>query len=806
MELPKKYNAHESEEKWMEHWDKEHTYQFDPESKKPFFTVDTPPPTVSGKMHIGHAFSFTQQDFITRYKRMKGFEVFVPFGTDDNGLPTQRLVEKEKGIKEKNFSRKEFVDICLKTLEEMRPEFIQDWKRIGFSADYNIAYSTINDHCQRISQKSFIDLYKQGREYRKEAPSIWCPTCNCSIAQVELEDVEMDSSFNDIVFKVANEKGEEQELIVATTRPELLPACVAVFAHPEDERYKHLIGKDAKVPIFNHKVPIIADERADPEKGTGIVMCCTFGDQTDMEWYFAHNLPLKIAITRDGKMTDLADKYEGMPIKEARKAIIEDMKEQGLLKNQKPIKHPVNVHERCGTPIEILNTKQWFLKYLDIKDQLIKAGEELTWFPPHMVNRYDNWIKGLQWDWSLSRQKFFGIPIPAWYCEECEEVILADEKDLPVDPTKDKPPVEKCPKCGSKLLIGENDVLDTWATSSLSPKLAVELFPKIKDKLYPMDLRPQAHDIITFWLFNTVVKSQLHDKCNPWKNTMISGWALDPKGKKMSKSKGNAIAPKDMLEKFSGDAMRYWASTAKLGEDVATQEKDFQNGQKLVTKLFNASKFALIHLEDYNPKDHEDIDKNKLHALDKWLLSKLQKLVKTATEAFENYEYSKVRLATDLFFWNTLCDNYLELVKDRLYNPDTRGKEARLSGQYALYQAVSTVLKLYAPIVSFVTEEIYSWHFAKLEGEESIHKSAWPIVDEELISDDFEARGDEIIKVVETMRKFRAEYQMSMKEELSKINIKSKNNLNDFVDDLKATTKAKEIILEESEFDVSIEK
>ncbi len=799
MDLPKKYNAHEAEERWIQFWDEHNTYKFNPDTKKEIFSIDTPPPTVSGKMHIGHAFSYSQQDFIARYKRMQGFELFFPFGTDDNGLATERLIEKENKIKESDFSRSEFVKICLETLEKIRPTYLKDWKRIGHSADHTINYTTIDKHCQKISQQSFIDLYKKGREYRKEAPSMWCPKCHCSVAQVELEDQELDSFFNDIVFKV-----DDKELIIATTRPELLPACVAIFAHPDDERYKHLIGKEATVPLFNHKVPIIADERADPEKGTGIVMCCTFGDQTDMEWYFIHNLPLKVAFTRDGKMSKLAGKYEGLKILDARKTIIEDMKVQGLLKHQKPIKHQVNIHERCGTPIEILNTKQWFLKYLDLKDTFLKAGDTLNWFPEHMKNRYDNWIKGLQWDWSLSRQRSYGIPIPAWYCEDCDEIILPESEQLPVDPLEDVPPVKTCPKCGSTHIIPEKDVLDTWATSSLSPKLAANLFKDhpVYEKLYPMSLRPQAHDIITFWLFNTIVKAQLHDKTNPWKDTIISGWALAANGKKMSKSKGNTIAPQDMIQKFSGDALRYWAASAKLGEDVATQDRDFQNGQKLVTKIFNASKFALMHLEDFDAKT--TVETQDLEAFDKWLLAKLHSTIKTATEGFDSYEFSRARKATDDFFWIDLCDNYLEIAKDRLYNPDVRGEKARISGQYALRNAVLSTLKLFAPIIPFVTEEVYSWKFAKEEGIESIHNTKWPAFDETNIDETILTTGNVGIDVISAVRKFKSEHQLSMREELSKITIRSEVDLTDFVDDLKATTKAKEIVLEKGAFKVDV--
>src|SRR3989344_1656288 len=462
------YDAKEAEPRLQKFWESEKVYKFDAKSKKPVFSIDTPPPTVSGKMHMGHAFSYSQMDFIARYKRMRGFNLFYPFGTDDNGLPTERLVEKERKVKAANMERQEFVKICLDALEkEFRPKYIKNWKDIGMSCDFSLFYTTINEHCRRISQKSFLDLYEDGREYQKEAPSIWCPECTTAIAQAELEDKELKSYFNDIKFKL----------------------------------------KDGK----------------DIEKGTGIVMCCTFGDLTDTEWYKAYKLPLKIVISKDGKIIN-SGRYNDMSIQEARKTIIEDLKERGLLVSQKEITHIVNVHERCGTEIEILETKQWFIRYLDLKKLFLNEGNKLNWYPEHMKVRYDNWIKGLQWDWCISRQRYFGIPFPVWYCKNCNEVILADEKDLPVDPMYDKPRIKKCPKCSSNEFIPEKDVLDTWTTSSLTPQIAVQLVKdeKVRKKIFPMSLRAQAQDIITFWLFNTLVKSQLHFKKNPWKDVMIS--------------------------------------------------------------------------------------------------------------------------------------------------------------------------------------------------------------------------------------------------------------------------------------------
>ncbi len=775
------YNFKESEPKWQKFWDKEGVFRFNIKDKRKIFSIDTPPPTVSGKMHIGHSYSYSQQDFVVRYRRMNGFNIFYPFGTDDNGLATERLIERTKNVKGNAMERGAFIKLCLDTLKEIRPGFIQDWKNIGMSCDFNISYSTIDDHCRRISQKSFIDLYKAGREYQKEAPTIWCPTCETAIAQVELLDKEVDSAFNDIIFRVEN-----KEIIIATTRPELLSSCVAVFVHPEDRRYKHLIGKKAIVPLFDYEVPILADERADPDKGTGIVMCCTFGDQTDIEWYKAHRLPLIMSIDKKGKMNNNAGKYTGLTLKEARERIIEDLKKEKLLMNQKPIKHIVNVHERCGTKVEILNTKQWFIQYLDLKDKLLEAGRELHWYPDHMKHRYENWIRGLQWDWCISRQRYFGVPFPVWYCKRCGEPVLADEKKLPVDPLKDRPG-RRC-KCGGNDFIPEVDVLDTWATSSLTPEIVASLFPRMFDKLFPMNLRPQAHDIITFWLFNTVVKSQLHYAVNPWKDVMISGFVLDPNREKMSKSKGNTIDPHEVMKKYSADALRFWAAGSKLGEDLAYQEKDLLNGQKFVNKLWNAFKFSMIHLKDFENK------KVKLELMDKWLLIKLNKIIKDSTNHFEVYEYSKTRNEIENFFWNTFCDNYLEIVKDRLYNPDKRGKDKRTSGQYVLYNTLLNVIKLIAPVMPFITEEIYQKYFINFEKSKSIHITSWPEYNRKLDDEKIEKIGDEFIKVLMEVRQFKAKNNKSLKNEIILIlDRRNKKEIELVLEDLKAVTYAKEI-------------
>ena len=788
MELPKHYNPHESELKWMQYWEKEKIYAFDSESKAEIYSVDTPPPTVSGKMHLGHTFSYSQQDFVVRFQRMLGKNVFYPFGTDDNGLATERMIEKMKNVKGQFMKRKEFAELCLKTLEEIRPDFVYDWKRIGISADFDIFYTTIDAHSQQVSQKSFLELYKAGRIYKKRAPFVWCPECQTAIAQVEMKDSERDSSL--VYMKFDTSLGKQ--ITIATTRPELLPACVAIHVHPDDTRYKKFIGAKAKIPFSDREVKINSNKDVDMGFGSGAVYHCTYGDMDDVKWIEEFKIKPIEVMNKDGTLNEKAGKFAGMHVKKARKAVIEALKEENRIEKIEPIKHVVNVHERCETDIEILNTDQWFIRYLDLKRDFIKYGRRIKWYPEHMRARYENWIDGLKWDWNISRQRNFGVPIPAWYCKKCSEIIVADEKQLPVDPLVDKPKT-KC-KCGSSEFEPEKDVLDTWATSSLTPDIAVELFKnkRIYKNLFPMSLRPQAHDIITFWLFNTVVKSYFHHNNIPWKDVMISGWALDPHGKKMSKSKGNVVDPRETLKKYSADAIRFWAAGSNLGDDLPFQEKDLVTGIKFTTKIWNASKFAFMHLQDYKLQKPK-----KLEAMDLWLLSKLSRLVKESTKFFNNYEYSHTKLETDKFFWQKFCDNYLEIVKDRLYNPGKRGKEARLSAQYALYNSLLAIIKLMAPITPFITEELYHAFFKQHEKAKSIHLAKWPDLD--LTDEKAENSGDFFIYVLQHTRRVKAEKSMSMKDPIKKIIAKGKITKSDFEsikDDLTATTKAEEIVFE----------
>ncbi len=794
IEMPAKYSASECEAKWARRWIDGGIYKFDSSDRENVFVIDTPPPTVSGDMHAGHAFSYAQQDFVARYHRMKGKKVYYPFGTDDNGLPTERLVEKLKKVDSNRMDRSEFVELCDKTIKEIQPAFVQDWINLGMSCDFSSSYSTINKYCQKTSQASFLDLFKKGLVHRSETPISWCVKCQTAIAQAEFENIELDSHFNDVAFKVGSE-----DLVVSTTRPELIPACVGLFYHPDDVRYKMLKGKFAKVPLFDYEVPILSDGGVDPEKGTGLMMVCTFGDKEDVEKWHKYHLELRIVFEKEGRLNELGGKYKGMKIKDARKAILEDLKVNGSLLKQDQIKHNVNVHDKCGTEIEFLKTKQWYIKVLENKHDFLEAGNKIKWFPEYMKSRYVHWVENLNWDWCISRQRHFGISFPVWYEKRTGNIVVADESQLPVDPEKDIPEGYK-----KEDLIPEMDVMDTWATSSVSPQVVLDWKGEsgygVNFENYPCGLRPQAHDIIRTWAFYTIVKGIYHHGKIPWKEILISGHVLDKDGKKLSKSKGNYIPPQEIFKKYGADSLRLWAATSKLGEDLRYREEDIKSAQKTVTKLWNASKFVHMHLKDYDCAGKE-YDPEKLELMDRWLLIKLNKVINNATDGFDIYEYSKAKKEVENFFWGIFCDNYLEIVKDRLYNPKERGELSRLSGQYALHSVLLDVLKIFAPIAPFITDEIYSYHFS--ENGKSIHMSDWPEADIAVEDEDIEKVGDRFVEVLREVRKVKSESGKSLKEEIDVVLKKEDFDLiSKCMDDFKAATKAKSISAGE-EFSVS---
>ncbi len=765
------YDPDTAEPHWQRQWVDEETYAYpdDPVDPNTAFSIDTPPPTVSGSLHWGHVYGSILQDVVARFHRMYDSEVFYPFGYDDNGIASERLAERELDVRHQDFERREFQRMCREVCEEYEAEFTEKMQGVGLSIDWNNTYRTISPEVQRISQLSFIDLYEQGREYREEAPAIWCPECETAISQVETEDDEQDSHFHDIEFMVA-EDGEP--FVISTTRPELLPACVAVFVHPEDDSNEDLVGKHAEIPLFGHEVPILADERVDMDTGSGIVMCCTFGDQNDIEWYQIHDLDLRVAIDESAHMTAVAGEYEGLHASEAREKIVADLDDAGALSDRWEISHAVNVHERCGTSVEFLVTEQWYIKVLDKREEYLQAGREMEWFPEKMFTRYKHWVEGLQWDWLISRQRSSGIPFPVWYCGDCDREILADKESLPVDPLSDDPPVEACPDCGGGTFVPEDDVLDTWATSSLTPLINAgwdwdgdaEAFTMERPEIYPMDVRPQGHDIISFWLFHTVIKCYEHTGEVPFESTMINGMVLDQNREKMSKSKGNIVAPDEVLEKYPVDAARYWATGSAIGDDLPYQEKGLRAGEKLIRKLWNASKLV----ESLAPDPFPDVPEDRLREIDRWLLAELDREIETLTDRLANREFSKARDGIRSFFWNTFCDDYLEIAKQREDE----------SAAYTLRTAHRQFLKTFAPILAHVTEELWQDMYASDVADapmahadgarDSIHLADWPEPTE--IAADHDA-GTAAMSVVGALRRYKSENQLPLNAELDTVEV-----------------------------------
>lgn len=785
--LSKKYNPIESEKKWQEYWQNSNIYKYEYESEKETFSIDTPPPTVSGSLHIGHIFSYTQAEIIARFQRMQGKNVFYPFGFDDNGLPTERLVEKEQDIRAVNVKRSEFTKICLETTKKYEEEFKNLWISMGFSVDWSLQYATINERVQKISQKAFMDMAKVGKAYIKESPVLWCTTCETSIAQAELETIEQKSTFNYIPFMV-----EGEEVIVATTRPELLFGCVCLFINPNDPRYSKYIGKDATVPLYNFQIPILQDEKVSLDKGTGIVMCATFGDITDCEWYEKYKLPYKKIIEANGKISEYVPYIGGLKVFSARERIIEILKENNLLRKSEEIIHSVSVHERCGKPMEIIPSRQWYIDILSEKDKYLKAADEINWYPESMKIRYINWVENLKWDWCISRQRYFGIPFPVWYCKKCGKVMFPKEEELPINPLESKP-TSPC-SCGSNEFTAESAVLDTWATSSLTPFINSKWNTEedISKKILPMSMRTQAHEIIRTWAFYTIIRSLFITGNIPWKDIMISGFVMAKKGEKISKSKNNSnSAPVALIEKYSADSMRYWASSAKLGTDTMFSEEELKTSKRFLTKFWNAASFCIMQLQDYNGEEVEYI-----LPIDQWIIERVKICEESTKEYLLKYETGLGRQNIDEFFWNDFCDDYIELAKDRLYKPEIHGAKERLSAQYALYKVLLELLKLYAIYVPHITEEIYQEYFKEYEKSPSIHKMLWNLKchtkSEGLLS-----FGENIKNIIAEVRKYKSERSFSLKEKIDCLKISIPKNHEEYLKktlkDLKACTGAERI-------------
>jgi len=758
MALPKDYDGQAIEQKWRKRWQESGTYRFDSADLTNAFSVDTPPPTVSGSLHVGHCFSYTHTDIVARYQRMRGRNVFYPMGWDDNGLPTERRVQELFNVRcdprfpyQPDFqpgpragpvratSRRNFLELCAKVAAEDERAFEELWRRLGLSVDWSLSYATNDEHCRRVSQTAFLDLVRKGEAYSAHAPVMWDVDFQTAIAQAEAEDREIKGRGFQLRFGVEGRGSLE----IMTTRPELLGACVGVVVHPKDGRYRPLIGNHAVTPGYQVAVPILAHPLAEPEKGTGAVMVCTFGDATDVQWWRELNLATRMIVGRNGRILPAqwgSQGWESLSPESAQRVhdqlveldvsdaklkmgeILSDARAAAcgtgaapLVGGPKPVEQTARFYEKGRRPLETLLTRQWFIRVLDKKDALLRQGRRVKWYPESMRTRYERWVEGLKYDWCVSRQRYLGVPIPLWYRldDQGEPVysapILPMEEQLPVDPPVSTPSgYTESQRDAPGGFQAETDVLDTWATSSLTPQITTGLRQgdEVFRRLYPMDMRPQAHEIIRTWAFYTIARAYLMDGSVPWRNAVISGWVLDPGRKKMSKSRGNVLTPMDTLDRYGVDAVRYWAGSASLGTDTAYDDSVFRIGRRLSIKLFNAGKLAVgrLRLAGAGP---DDLDSSNItRALDKSHISLLLSVIRDATEAMESYETARALRAIETWFWSVLCDNYLELTKDRAYAGDP-------SALAAWSESLSAALRLFAPFLPYLTEEVWSWHWGQ---------------------------------------------------------------------------------------------
>ncbi len=809
---PEKVGVEGLEQKWGLHWEKEGVYRFRREADRAsIYSIDTPPPTASGSLHVGHVFSYTHTDVVARFKRMSGYEVYYPMGWDDNGLPTERRVQNYYGVRcdptlpydaqfkppfeggdnksskaadQIAISRRNFIELCEKLTVEDEKVFESLWRQLGLSVDWQQTYQTISPAAQAVSQKAFLNNLARGEAYQSMAPTLWDITFRTAVAQAELEDREQPGAYHRVGFDVAQELWDGGKIYIETTRPELLPACVALVAHPDDERYQSLFGKTVTTPLFGVEVPVVAHRLAQIDKGSGIAMICTFGDVTDVIWWRELDLPNRAIIGWDGRIIaeapeaissargkEVFAELAGKTVFSAKARIVELLQESGdMVGEPKPISHPVKFFEKGDKPLEIVSTRQWYIRNggrdAELRARLIELGKELNFHPDFMRVRFENWVNGLTGDWLISRQRFFGVPIPVWYPIDAngetqfDSPIVPEHSQLPVDPSSDVPTgYTESQRNQPNGFVGELDIMDTWATSSLTPQLAGGWIadPELFAKVFPYDLRPQGQDIIRTWLFSTLLRSEQEEGKLPWTNAAISGWILDPDRKKMSKSKGNVVTPSDMLEEHGSDAVRYWAASARLGTDAAFDTGQMKIGRRLAIKLLNAAKFALSFSV---PTGHSKVTE----PIDQAMLLALADVVREATRAFENYDHTKALELAEKFFWN-FTDDYLELVKERAYGQAGANSGEQASAALALRQALHTMLRLFAPFLPFATEEVWGWWQSESG---SIHRASWPTTDE--LTTGLDAGHHGLLALASTalvgIRKAKSDAKASMKAEV----------------------------------------
>jgi valyl-tRNA synthetase len=773
-------------------WEAHDVYAYDRDGRGEVFSVDTPPAYVSGAhLHVGHAMSYSQPDFIVRYRRMRGDRVFYPMGFDDNGLPTERYVEQRYGVRAADLPRAEFVRLCLEETRRTAVGYEELWRRLGLSVDWSLRYSTIDEWCQRTAQMSFVKLYESGYIRRSSDPIIWCPEDRTALAQADVEDLERTSKLHQISFPGTG--------VIATTRPELLPACVALYCHPGDSRYAGIVGSRARVPLFDYEVPVLTDESVDQEFGTGLMMVCTFGDGEDVLKWRRDGLALRMAVTDDGRLGPLGGPLEGLRLPQARSAIVSALSSAGLLVSVQAVRQVVGVHERCQTPVEFQIRPQWFVAVREHADRFRQRAAELEWIPPFMRRRLEDWIDGLKWDWNITRQRHYGVPFPVWFCAACPAPVLARPGDLPVDPLSSPPPVTACPSCGSKEFSGDPDVMDTWLTSSLTPQVndgwasAAGSDPA----LAPMSMRVQAFEIIRTWLFYTVVQSELHFGRLPWRSALISGWGLNEQGRKISKRDlerhtgpdgFNRYVPDQVLARYGADALRLWATKGRFGTDLRYNEKDVRAGRKFAVKLWNVGRFVAINLGSFAPPDVPYVPLADRDIVDRWLLSHLADAVGLTTAAFEEHDYMAAHQAASRMFWTVFCDRYLEMIKDRLAPPDgaapgtgaageaPAGETARASALCTLWESFRVLLGLFAPFAPFVTEHLYQRFYAGEEETVSLHVTRWPAADPAWRADTAARSAvDQMAAILDTTRALRSGLRLGNSARLRALTVRARD-------------------------------